>query len=72
MTLTNVNCPPCPMPDCTEAPAVLTVDSEALRRYVADRMPVQVAFSTLSAEDRELIITGTHPACWDRVFGEDD
>jgi hypothetical protein len=33
---------------------------------------VQVIFAHLSADDRELIISGTHPECWDKMFGQAD
>lgn len=29
---------------------------------------IQDAFSDLSVSDREMLISGTHPACWDRLF----
>ena len=32
---------------------------------------IQDAFPTLSAVVREQIMTGTHPECWDRVFGSE-
>jgi len=25
----------------------------------------------MSPEDRELLISGTHPACWDKMMGEE-
>ena len=31
---------------------------------------VQNAFPTLSADDRERLISGTCPECWNRLFGE--
>lgn len=34
--------------------------------YIQDRLP------DVSAEDREILITGTHPACWDEMFPEED
>ena len=33
---------------------------------------IQNAFPDMSAQDRELLISGTHPACWSKLFGEDD
>ena len=30
---------------------------------------IQDAFPQLSPEDREILISGTHPACFDRAFG---
>ena len=31
---------------------------------------VQNVWPEKSADDRELLITGTHPKCWDEMFGE--
>jgi hypothetical protein len=33
---------------------------------------IQEAFPSLSAEEREQIISGTHPACWNAIFGKED
>lgn len=33
---------------------------------------VQDAFPNLDVDTRELLITGTHPACWDEMFGDED
>lgn len=33
---------------------------------------VQVAFPELSADDRELLISGTCGICWDDMFGDFD
>lgn len=35
-------------------------------------MKVQEAFPEWSADKRELLITGTHPACWEAMCGEED
>lgn len=32
----------------------------------------QDAFPNLSASEREIIISGTHPKCWDEMWKEDD
>lgn len=34
--------------------------------------PVQVAFPFLSSEDREMLITGTHPQCWEDTIRDYD
>jgi len=31
---------------------------------------VQVAFPHMSADEREMLMTGTHPECWAAIFGE--
>jgi hypothetical protein len=33
---------------------------------------IQQAFPTMSQPDRELLISGTHPDCWDSLFSEED
>lgn len=33
---------------------------------------IQVAFPDMSASDREILITGTHPACWNKLFPEEE
>lgn len=30
------------------------------------------AFPTMSAENREVLISGTHPSCWNEMFPEED
>lgn len=32
---------------------------------------VQDAFPQMSIDEREMLISGTHPACWDALFGEE-
>ena len=34
-----------------------------------DGVPAQVAFPYLSADERELLISGICPACWAEMFG---
>lgn len=34
-------------------------------------MHVQAAFPEMSAEDREILISGTHPECWDILWAEE-
>lgn len=31
---------------------------------------VQDAFPGMPREEREMLITGTHPACWDAIFAD--
>jgi hypothetical protein len=33
---------------------------------------VQDAFPQMPPEQREMLISGTHPECWTKMFGEDD
>lgn len=58
----------------------ITVNTELWRLYedgIRGGQPaathgIQVIFSDLSADDRELLLSGTHGPCWDRMFGGDD
>ena len=53
---------------------VWSLDREAVTRW-QEGENIQSAFPDMKAEDREVLITGTHPACWDKLFpgeGESD
>lgn len=45
----------------------MSVPAEGLRKWKSG-MLVQKAFPELSSSEREQIITGTHPECWDSLF----
>jgi len=64
----TVKTPPCPM--CGKT-ALLEVDADGLRMWQAGAH-IQRAFPQLEASQRELLMTGTHPACWDRMWVEDE
>jgi len=53
---------------------VWSLDREAVIRW-QEGENIQSAFPDMKAADREVLITGTHPACWDKLFpteGEDE
>lgn len=52
-----------------EETSIVMVDESALRSWQAGTL-AQVAFPEMSADKRELLISGTHPACWDAMFSE--
>lgn len=64
---TLVRCPKCTM--CGKR-AELTLSTAGVHRYLGG-MLVQLAFPELSSDDRELIVSGTHPECWDELMGEE-
>lgn len=66
--LVSHNTPACLV--CGER-SVVEVNSQALAAWKAG-VYVQLAFTGLTAEERELLQTGTHPACWDSLVPEDD
>jgi len=47
------------------------LDSVAVARWQGGEL-IQDVFPEMSTEDREMLITGTHPACWDRLFPKDE
>ena len=49
---------------------VWSLDRKAVESWQGGEY-IQKAFPDMSAEDRELLISGTHPACWSKLFGED-
>lgn len=51
--------------------ASITVDRERYQQWIGGAH-VQLVFPDLSADDREILISGTHPECWDVLFGKED
>lgn len=49
---------------------VWSLDREAVTRW-QEGENIQNAFPDMKAEDREILISGTHPACWNELFGEE-
>jgi hypothetical protein len=53
---------------------VLTLNRQAVERW-QDGEYIQNAFPDMSDGDRELLISGTHSECWDKLFsaeGDDE
>lgn len=61
-------CPPCFQ--CGEE-AEVEVDVKAFARWKAGEF-IQVAFASMPTSEREVLISGIHPACWDAMFPLDD
>lgn len=40
--------------------------------FSPDRPMVQRCFPTMSAENREMLVSGTCPKCWDSMFGGEE
>lgn len=62
---------------CVKCPACGEDHSVAMRldewhaglRAWENGVHIQDAFPRLSPEDREILVSGTCPACWDEIFG---
>lgn len=63
-----INCPPCFV--CGKRGEV-TVAKADFERYQGGAL-IQQAFPELPVDQREMLISGTHPACWDELFGGDE
>lgn len=50
---------------------VLTLNRSAVESWQSGEY-VQVAFPDMSADDRELLISGTHSECWDKLFPREE
>jgi transcriptional regulator GlxA family with amidase domain len=46
---------------------VWSLDRSAVTRW-QEGENIQNAFPDMSAADREILISGTHAACWDKLF----
>ena len=47
-------------------------DEDAALLAAPDRPLIQDIFPDMPIDQREFLITGTHPECWDSIFGEDE
>jgi hypothetical protein len=56
---------------CSTPPTPIQVRRGDLAAWRSGTL-IQRAFPEMPADQRELLITGTHPACWDRLFAEDE
>ncbi len=59
-----------PCISCGEV-STLELEPEKVRRYEAGEH-VQNVWPEKSPGERELLITGTHPDCWDKMFPEEE
>ena len=55
---------------CGESHGIVATQFEWDMWYSTDRPYVQRCFPTMSAENREMLISGICPTCWDKTFGE--
>lgn len=60
-------CPVC------RKPAIVEVEEDDWDAYCTPRQfggkLAQEAFPYLAPDEREMIISGTHPECWEKLFG---
>lgn len=66
-------CPTCPY--CGKQPRInlSPEDEAAYHAWEPRRGPfIQDALPNLSADERELLLTGTHPECWNAMFPPDE
>lgn len=55
---------------CTKT-SEFTLDDEKVSRWQAGAY-IQDVWPEMTMNDRELIISGTHPKCWEELFAEED
>lgn len=52
---------------CSETTEFIITKDE-YERWIIDNEYIQDVFSYLDKEERELMISGTHPKCWNEMF----
>lgn len=57
---------------CCQRDYTLEVPTEGFIKWQLREEYIQVALPELSDADRERLISGMCPDCWDRVFGDED
>ena len=68
METITINCPPCF--HCGERAQVKVLKGD-FDRWQGGEL-IQRAFPEMPADQREMLITGTHPACWDAMMSEEE
>lgn len=58
---------PCPVCGLTSD---VEVDPNGFQEWKAGAL-IQKALPGLTPDERELLISGTHPACWEKLWGDD-
>ena len=56
---------------CRQENRIYVEPKDYLDWFNKDRY-VQDIWTTLSQQDREIIISGTHPECWNEMFPDED
>lgn len=59
-------------PFCGQYHEVLVYVDESYIAWENGDLLVQEAFPYLTASEREILISGICPTCWDKVFGSDE
>ena len=57
-------------PNCLEDHHVGPFSADQIDQYRADEQKIQHIFPEMSADDRERLISGCCPECWDELFLE--
>lgn len=58
-------------PECGER-KTFDVTQDQIDRFLGGEGYVQTIFPELSADDRERLMTGTCPKCWDAMFPDEE
>ena len=56
---------------CCKTPYTILVPTAGYKKWADGRARIQDAMPGLSEDERELLISGTCPHCWDNLFKED-
>jgi len=57
---------------CGERSKVSVSTGQHQKLLSGDRPHIQDIFPDWDSGKRELLITGTHPECWNKIFGSDE
>lgn len=69
MGMMTIISPPCVI--CGFSTILEGLDEEKVERWKAGEH-VQYVWPEMQADQREVLITGTHPTCWVKIFGEEE
>jgi len=63
----NVRVETLPCIYCGET-SIIELDEEKYEKYMEGESKIEDIWPEKSPDEREMIMTGTHPKCWDKIF----
>lgn len=69
MSVQTYSTPRCPY--CLRS-SLVELDPIKVKQWTQHGKHAQDVWPEKTADERELLITGTHPECWTKLFGEEE
>jgi len=48
--------------------SIIELDEDKYEKYMEGESKIETIWPDKTADEREMIMTGTHPECWEKIF----